>query len=71
MRRAPFLRQVVRRPGRLRRLDNGGKSIIIIENEALEPLLAHRAGGRRKHKLAIIAHPLRGAEEAGGRREEA
>ncbi len=41
-------------------------------NEALAPLLENRpGGGRRKHKVAIIAHPLRGAEEARGREQEA
>lgn len=40
-------------------------------NEALAPLLENRpGGGRRKHKVAIIAHPLRGAEEARGREQE-
>lgn len=40
-------------------------------NEALRPLLANRpGGGRRKHKLAIIAHPVRGAEEGEDREQE-
>ena len=40
-------------------------------NEALAPLLENRpGGGRRKHKIAVVAHPTRGAEEASGRRQE-
>jgi len=39
-------------------------------NEALAPLLENHPGnGRRKHKVAIIAHPVRGAEETGGRHQ--
>lgn len=41
-------------------------------NEALAPLAQNRpGGGRRKHKIAIITHPVRGTTEAGGRDQEA
>lgn len=48
-------------------LDRFGQAL----NEALAPLSANRPGeGRRKYKVAIIAHPVRGAEETGGRDQD-